>query len=194
MTSRREFLQAGISATALPLASRAARAAELPAVERVHPYKVVYDGRFPDSIAFARRAETIGLSVHAIKGDVTRFWYDDLYYRWKKGPAAIAGLTGHGALFCLEHLARDQRMRVVFRAVHTFVSGSVEHELTGPPAMVRDAMALDARATRWGSCLADVIARCPSGRTEITHVRARSGVGADEAAADDGALYSWVIA
>ena len=47
---------------------------------------------------------------------MTRFWYDDLYHRWREGPAAIAGLTAHGPLFCFEQLARDLRMRVVLRA------------------------------------------------------------------------------
>jgi hypothetical protein len=45
-------------------------------------------------------------------GDMTRFWYDDLYHRWRQGPAAIAGLTGHGPLFCLERLGWEQRLRV----------------------------------------------------------------------------------
>jgi hypothetical protein len=67
-------------------------------------------------VAFARRAEARGIAVHAMAGDMTRFWYDDLYYRWRQGPAAIAGLTAHGPLFCLEQLAWEQRMRVVYRS------------------------------------------------------------------------------
>jgi hypothetical protein len=37
---------------------------------------------------------------------------------WTKQPVAIAGLTAHGPLFCLERLAWDHGMRVVFRAEH----------------------------------------------------------------------------
>ena len=79
---------------------------------------MVYDTRFPASVAFARRAAARGFALHAIAGDMTRFWYDDLYHRWRAGPAAIAGLTAHGALFCLERLAWEQRMRVVHRREH----------------------------------------------------------------------------
>lgn len=65
-------------------------------------YKALYDSRFPASVAFAERLAALGTAVVAMTGDMTRFWYDDLYHRWKDGPAAIAGLPAHGALFCLE--------------------------------------------------------------------------------------------
>jgi hypothetical protein len=115
MTSRREFLKAGLVASALPLAARAERADSFSGGPAVPLYKVLYDTRFEASTAFARRAEARGIAVHAMTGDMTRFWYDDLYHRWRLGPAAIAGLTAHGPLFCLERLAWEQRMRVVHR-------------------------------------------------------------------------------
>lgn len=128
MTSRREFLKAGLIASALPVAARAELAA-LPAGGASAPlYKVLYDTRFAASVAFARRAEALGLAVHAMAGDMTRFWYDDLYYRWRQGPAAIAGLTAHGALFCLERLAWEQRMRVVHRVEHAPAAGAAASE------------------------------------------------------------------
>ncbi|HET8697332.1 MAG TPA: hypothetical protein VFO94_07600, partial [Gammaproteobacteria bacterium] len=116
MTNRREFLQIGVAASALPLAVQAAARGSEPldgAASAVPLYKVVYDLRFPDSVAFARRVAAQGVAVQAIEADMTRFWYDDLYPPWQRGPAAIAGLTAHGALFCFERLALDQRMRVV---------------------------------------------------------------------------------
>jgi len=120
MTSRREFLKAGLTASALlPVGARADVAAVDGARAASEPfYKVLYDTRFPASVAFARRAAARGFALHAIAGDMTRFWYDDLYHRWRAGPAAIAGLTAHGALFCLERLAWEQRMRVVHRREH----------------------------------------------------------------------------
>src|ERR1044071_1531847 len=107
MLKRREFLQIGIAASALPLAAQAARASEPlgwlgPAAPAVPLYKAVYDSRVGASVAFASRAQELGLAVHAIEGDMTRLWYDDLYHRWRNGPAAIAGLTAHGPMFCLE--------------------------------------------------------------------------------------------
>ncbi len=123
MASRREFLQIGVAALALPISARGvspaiAGLAGEPA--RVPLYKVVFDKRFPASRKFADEAKSLGVSIHGMKGDITALWFHDLYARWKQGPAAIAGLTAHGPIFCLERLAWDQRMRVVFRADHRY--------------------------------------------------------------------------
>jgi hypothetical protein len=115
MTSRREFLKAGLVASTLPVAARAELADSFVGGPAVPLYKVLYDTRFAASAAFARRAEARGIAVYAMAGDMTRFWYDDLYHRWRQGPAAIAGLTAQGPLFCLERLGWEQRMRVVYR-------------------------------------------------------------------------------
>ena len=53
--------------------------------------------------------------MHGIRGDITDLWFHDLDPQWKKQPVAIAGLTAHGPLFCLERLAWDHGMRVVSR-------------------------------------------------------------------------------
>jgi hypothetical protein len=120
MVSRREILQGGIAATSLPLVAGLSLAPLRPAEARAldHPalYKVLFDHRFAAARSFGRAAEWRGESVHGFDGDVTSVWYHDLYIRWQKGAAAIAGLTAHGALFCLEQLAWDVRMRVVYRA------------------------------------------------------------------------------
>jgi hypothetical protein len=193
MTNRREFLQIGIVATTFPLATQAARAATLaalPSVDHVPLYKVLYDLRFADSIAFARRVEDLGVAVQAIEGDMTRFWYDDLYHRWQRGPEAIAGLTAHGPLFCLERLAWDQGMRVVFRAEHKFAGAAcVAHELTGPISMLNETSGL--AGEDWAASIADVVTRCPSGRAEIASTARSSGRSTDRA---EDSLYSWVIA
>jgi len=191
MTSRREFLQIGITATAWPLAVNVARAAG--AGEAVPLYKVIYDRRFSESVAFASRAEALGLPVHAIEGDMTKFWYEELYHVWKQGPVAIAGLTAHGALFCFDQLGRDQGLRVVFRAEHSLrPNGRVEHELSGPLSMLSDSMALGDADDRWGGTMADVIAHCPNGRSEISIASATTAHCEHEADAES--LYSWVIA
>ena len=111
MASRREFLQAGIAACMLPIAGTAG-------TPSLRLYKVIFDQRFPSSREFAEEARSLGLSLHAIEGDITDLWFHDLSLRWKQEPAAIAGLTAHGPLFCLERLAWDHGMRVVHRASH----------------------------------------------------------------------------
>jgi hypothetical protein len=112
MASRREFLQAGLAASLIPVVGSASEASNPP----LPYYKVIVDERFPASVAFGVEWKARGAAVHAMRGDITDLWFHDLDHRWKQhGPAAIAGLTAHGPLFCLERLAWDHGMRVVSR-------------------------------------------------------------------------------
>jgi hypothetical protein len=195
MTSRREFLQIGIAASAWPLATHAALAAGLDGLRgsvlgtpSLPLYKVVYDTRFAASVAFGRRAASLGAAVHAIDGDMTRLWFDDIYHRWKESPVAIAGLTAQGPLFCFERLAWDQGLRVVFRAEH----GPTGHVLSGPASLLDDARSALANAD-WAPQMATVVTRCPSGRAEIGSAAVGCVRGSDLPPADE-PLYSWVIA
>ena len=198
MANRREFLQAGLTALAVPLAARAALSPGLsllagqPGVTPL--YKVIYDERFAACRAFASEAQKMGATVHAIRADVTNLWFDDLYAQWKQGPAAIAGLTAHGAIFCLERLAWDQqRMRVVFRGEHTYAAGGrLEHKLTAPPDVLRQASGLDASGPDWASRIAGVVTRFPAERVrgENLHIATEFAKQAD----DPEHLVSWVIA
>lgn len=194
MPNRREILLIGITATAWPFASRAARAAAGESKGSLPLYRVIYDGRFDESIAFGRRAESLGLPTHEIDGDMTRFWYDDLYHLWKTSPVAIAGLTAHGPMFCFEQLGRDRGLKLVFRAEHRVGPACVDHELFGPLRMLSGSMAVGEARERWPACMADVIAECPSGRTEFTSTRAVTAVPGSITGAGRDALYSWVIA
>jgi hypothetical protein len=196
MTSRREFLQIGIAASSLPLASQVARAASIGEFAQsrapVPLYKVVYDSRFPATVAFGDRARALGADVHAIDGDMTRLWFDDIYHRWAQSPVAIAGLTAHGPLFCFERLAWDQGLRVVFRAEHgPDAEGVLRNVVSGPRSMLDLARAALDR-NDWSAAMADVVTRCPSGKAEIDsfEVAARHA----SAALATESLYSWVIA
>jgi hypothetical protein len=115
MNSRREFLQAGIAASMLPLAAAGSSLSPSQRDERASFYKVIFDERFPASVAFGVEWIARGAAVHAIRGDITDLWFHDLDLQWKKRPVPIAGLTAHGPLFCLERLAWDHGMRVVSR-------------------------------------------------------------------------------
>jgi len=113
MANRREFLQGTIAASALPLiGGMAAPAHSSPLV------RVIYDERLPASRAFAEHATQCGVPVHAFKGDITSLWFNDLHQRWTRQPEAVAGLTEPAALFCLERLAWDYKMRVTHLAEH----------------------------------------------------------------------------
>ncbi|HXX19909.1 MAG TPA: hypothetical protein VEJ46_10945 [Candidatus Acidoferrum sp.] len=196
MASRREFLQMGVAALTLPISAHAALSTA-PSLLDSEPmatplYKIVFDERFSSSRAFAEEAERLGTSVHGITGDMTDLWYHDLYARWKKGPAAIAGLTAHGPIFCLERLAWDQRMRVIFRADHRYrADGSIEHALSGPATMLRQAAALSSEPD-WANRMASLVTHCPANRSQSSQSNV---IGPTVKHADDPEhLISWVIA
>jgi hypothetical protein len=122
MHSRREFLQAGIAASILPVAvpeRLRSAAAQVPlsllSPSGDRPVWLVCDVRFAQAAALASDAERRGQSVARIDGDITDFWFNELSLRWKEAPIAVAGLTAEGPLFCLERWAWDCGLRVVAR-------------------------------------------------------------------------------
>lgn len=197
MTNRREVLQMGLGVTLLPL--DAATAWAVPAgtarEEKAIPlYKALYDMRFPASRVFGERMTVRGVPVAALTtGDMTSLWFDDLHHQWKKGPMAISGLTARGPLFCLEQLAWEHGMRVVFRARHSLTNeGSILHEIEGTDAAVEAAkrVAVD---EWWAAGFGDVIgyyAHTNGKQVSAQAATARSAVALPE----EEALFSWVIA
>jgi len=195
MASRREFLQVGFAALTLPISARAAFSpAASPLTGAATPlYKVVFDERFPASVEFGEQAKKLGASVHRIKGDITSLWYHDLYHRWNQSPVAIAGLTAHGPIFCLERIAWDHRMRVVFRTDHKRLpDGSIEHTLSGPESVLRRAADLRADGPNWGGRMADLVTHFP----QIRSTNGKATIVAHLAPTGDDAepLISWIIA
>jgi hypothetical protein len=191
MVNRRRILQGGIAVTSLPIvASVAWGAAPQPPLAF---YKIIFDERFEASRRFGTEAQRRGASVHAINGDITRLWYDDLYTRWRNGGAPIAGLTAHGALFCLERLSWDAGMRVVYRADHEpTADGSIQHSAQGTAEMLRAASGLR-DAQDWSCYAASVVLGCPA----VIPGKKKREVFAQASAAvkaEGEALISWVIA
>lgn len=197
MASRREFLQFGIAASALPITGAGGLSSDLltsnePA--RTPLYKVVFDERFPDSVAFGIEMKRLGVPAHGINGDITDFWLRDLDPRWKRGPVAIAGLTAHGPVFCLERLSWDHHLRVVFSAEHRSLGdGRIEHTISGPDIMLRHAAELVAGGPNWGTLIARVVTHCPPDRSQISKTTIITPLAT---ATDDEQepLMSWVIA
>jgi len=131
MASRREFLQTGIAAAVLPITAWARVAARETAGNPSSFYKVIVDERFPASVEFGAEMSRLDAPVHTMQGDITDLWYHDLDAQWKQTPVAIAGLTAHGPLFCLERLAWDHGMRVVLRTELPTHDGN--HDDNGEP-------------------------------------------------------------
>ncbi|HEY4645307.1 MAG TPA: hypothetical protein VIH25_03405 [Steroidobacteraceae bacterium] len=192
MTTRRDVLAAGLAAGILPHGLPAS------AVPRANgailrPYRIVVDSRFSASAPLARAANRKGLAVSTITGDVTKLWYDDLYHRWRRGAAPIAGLTDPTALFCLEQIAWDVGMRVLLRIEHARVSGSlIEHRVTAPAGLLSHARALGQTSAPWSSDAARLVLEFPArtvrGDQASLTVESRFADSSDPAF-----LVSWVI-
>ena len=120
MTTRRDFLQMALTAPLLPASLRVpppdGRIDSLIAHARSESlYTVLCDERIAESVAFADEMSRRGMPVTRFRGDVSDFWYRDLSLRWKDDPVAIAGVTTHGPLFCLERWGWDHGLRVAHR-------------------------------------------------------------------------------
>jgi hypothetical protein len=186
---RRRFIQsaAALTAIALPARPAAARAAAM----RFH--RVIFDADFHQSRRFGVRAQSLGAQVQGIRGDVTDFWYDDLYCRWRLSPAPIAGMTRFDSLFCLEMLAADVGMRVIFRVHHCpHADGSTSHDVFGPLAHVRQ-IRLAQSEQEWVHTIAHRVMSWPAEKATIS--KACSNI-ADARAKAVGpqTLISWIIA
>jgi hypothetical protein len=124
MINRRQVLQSGLAATSIPLVAGLSlaplQAAHAKVLEHPSLYRVLFDQRFAASREFGSQAQWHGQNVQGFNGDITNIWYRDLHPRWQQAPAAIAGFTAHGALFCLERLAWDVGMRVTHRVEQRF--------------------------------------------------------------------------
>jgi hypothetical protein len=149
MTNRREFIQVTLTASVGgALAATAGEALAVEAIQLTQPeyagavryslrdparlplYAALFDRRFSDSRLFSWAAQQRGIEIRAISGDVTDVWYSELHPRWKEAAVPIAGVTTYGPLFCLERLAWDHGMRVVYRGSHQRRSDrTIEHRL-----------------------------------------------------------------
>jgi hypothetical protein len=156
-------------------------------------YKVIFDERFPSCLAFADEMRRCGQDVHSIRGDVTNVWYNDLYYRWKQSPVAIAGLTTHRSLFCLDVLARDAQMRLVHYAEHRIGPDSaVRHSVFGAQGAqaMQHVEALRDAGPRWTTAAAQVISNFPRDRAHPVGKTANLFAQSDNSQT----LVSWLIA
>ena len=108
---------------------------------------LVADTRIAASRDFAVQAMPNGERIAWIEGDITKLWYEELDTRWHDEKIAVAGLTEYGAFFCLERLAMDRRMRVVFRGSHRRDGSRLLHDIRAPKDVVTE-QALNALSDR----------------------------------------------
>lgn len=196
MVDRRSVMKIGAATVAgalvnLPVLGRnVARAWGHSAFQRA-----VFDERFAECRAFAAELHSAGISTSAIRGDVAKLWYDDLRMRLSENRLPVAGLTDRAALFCLEELARDVRMRVIFRADHVMdrtwdQNGHVEHVAVGPASLVAVARNL-APEPGFGRAMAQLFSRFEISGPYGAAAQKRTGPFSPE---NKTSLVSWVIA
>ncbi len=189
MASRRQFIQAGLALSGASVLPVVATAAE-PRFLRLDRF--VYDSRFPEAVDMAHAAARLGVPLAGMSGDLTPLWYDHLHLEWKRQPAALAGVTTREALFVLETLAADHRMRVVYRGEHgTERDGRVIHALRGPAGLIAELGPAPA-AEVLGPRLARAMTRCPMGAPSAARLD-RTTL-ADGGSARTTPLLSWIIA
>jgi hypothetical protein len=197
MVNRRTVLKIGATTLTgalvnVPLASQTGASA------RTHSafQRAVFDDRFAESRAFAIEFADAGAVTSAIRGDVAELWYADLRVHLSKRRAPVAGLTDRAALFCLEELARDVGMRVIFRADHvTEQNGDTQHAAVGLASLVAVARNL-APEPGFGREVARLFSQFDGGGLNIGEPRdaaaqKRTGPFSPQ---NKTALVSWVIA
>ena len=189
MTNRREFLQTGVTLSALPMMSGQAVAGQVTPA-KLQPRALhcfVFEGGYADARAVAAHADP-GAALHAIDGDVTALWYDVLDRPLKNTPRAIAGITTGEALFVLERLGWDRGLKVVYRGVHSLPKdGQVSHELTGPAGLIH--ASLQDPAAPWTAMAGRMASHAlvgPATPASLTLTTADTSAGAR-----DRVLYSW---
>jgi hypothetical protein len=197
MATRRTFIQVA-AGTALPV-SAGLRAADVPAsattLQRRELGAVVIDSGHAEARDFGDRLDPRGAKVLSIReGDVTTAWLNSIRPLWLKRRATVAGLTTPAALFCLEQLAWQHGLRVVFHAEHTLqLDGRLDHRVQRDPQMARlTASNLQRAGTRWPARLADAMAA----RSTTSIRRPGPSLAALQPTLPEGALLltSWIIA
>jgi hypothetical protein len=206
MTSRRTFLHASVAVAAAGTLGGVVASprftVKAPAAEQRTPlalHAVVVDQRFNESVEFGSQLALLGAQIYSMHGDVTDVWYSRLYPLWKTGGVAVAGLTGSGVLFCLERLAWDHKLRVVYRGSHQRIAvNRVAHAVLGGTDWSTFGQASEDQGGRWPAAVAasisDLKSPCravPAGGALVP--RCITALGGRGQAADS-TLFSWVIA
>jgi hypothetical protein len=156
-------------------------------------FRVLFDNTSPEGTAFGTEAAARGAATRAVGADLGSLWMHEIEPQWKNRPAAIAGLTTGPHLFCLELLARDYGMGLVYRMRHDISEGDrCRHVITGPAGLSSWTDRLAATGRDWARLAATLAMDCPCAPVscrdlDLVDLTTRSGL-------TEHSLYSWVIA
>ena len=197
MPNRREFIHTGLAVSALtasylhgPVAL--ARPANPTTKPSASLFKVIYDRSFDAGRSFGAEAARRGAPVQATGSDIGSVWMNVIEPELETRPAAIAGLTAGAPLFCLELLASDYGMRLVYRIEHRPIDGDrYRHSVTGHTALSSWADELAAAGTQWSASAAGLALTHPEGLRPLTDISLLDL--AEQAKGAGQPLYSWLI-
>jgi hypothetical protein len=192
MVNRRSALKIGAATVAGVLAKLPVSGRNLPpAKAHIAFHRAVFDERFAECRGFAAELHSVGVLTSPIHGDVAKLWYEDLRAALSKRRAPVAGLTDRAALFCLEELARDVNMRVVFRVDHTIELDGLAQHVAAAEASIVSATRLLPKEPHFGRAMAERFSRLDPRELRDAAAQKRTGPFAPE---DKTVLVSWVIA
>jgi len=164
---RRQLLKGGAAAVLLPVPLRVFSGAESQ-LETMSETRVIFDIRFPESLAFAEATTRLGADVRGIRGDITDLWYE-LASPVSGKPRPLAGLTQESDFLLLHQVCMGQGYRLVYHGEHTYHSGlipRIEHRLQGPAQFMNAVKPLAKSGDNWGMQIADVVSQAGLGRYE----------------------------
>jgi len=192
MVNRRSVLKIGAATAAGVLVKMPVSGRNLsPAKAHIAFHRAVFDERFAECRGFAAELHSAGVFTSAIRGDVAGLWYDDLRAHLREDRLPVAGLTDRAALFCLEELARDVNMRVVFRVDHTIeLDGLAQHGAAAEASIVSATRRLP-KEPHFGRAMAERFSRLDPRELRDAAAQKLTGPFAPE---DKTVLVSWVIA
>jgi hypothetical protein len=192
MVSRRRVMKIGAATVAGALVNRPVPGRN-PAPAYSAFQRAVFDERFAQCRAFAAELNSAGVLTSAIRGDVAELWYGDLRALMSGNRLAVAGLTDRVSLFCLEELARDVGMRVIFRAEHIIdreQDGHARHSAVGSASLVVVARSLPPEDD-FGLAMARLFRRFDLSEARDSAAQKRTGPFSPK---NKTALVSWIIA
>ena len=192
MVNRRSVMKLGAATVAGALVNLPVFGRDLsPARAHIAFDRAVFDERFAECRGFATELHGAGIFTSAIRGDVAKLWYDDLRVHLSENRLPVTGSTDRAALFCLEELARDVGMRVIFRADHTTdENGHTQHSAVGPASLVALARNMPQEAG-FGRAIAVLFSKFDITEPRNMAVQKLTGPFSPE---NKTALVSWLIA
>lgn len=166
MANRREFLQTGLSMSALPFTNDFLKPGphERDEGSNILIQKGIFDGRYAEGETFAGTIAGFGVPLYRLtNGDITQLWSGELDLLWRQKPFAIAGLTQFGPMFALGRLANERGMQTMLRIEHKVRNDeTIAHAIKGPVESIALAEKLKEQGVDWPVLTAALLTHCRS--------------------------------